>query len=224
MKKLLLGFLLALGLGAATAAVVVMTGVIDVGADTPHSSVTHQVLTLAREQSIARRAGNIQVPADFADPERVRRGAGNYAAMCVDCHLSPQAPDSEIRQGLNPQPPSLTEQPAAAARDAARDFWIVKHGIKATGMPAWAQGGMDDQAIWDLAAFVQQLPALSAAAYQQLVAASDDHAHGGLDGQDHGHADHAATAAATPPEKPVAKTTEAPSHDHGSHDHGTHKH
>lgn len=189
MRKLLLGSLVTVGLGAATAAVVVMAGVVDVGADTPHSSITHQLLAFAREQAIASRTGDVQVPADLADPERIRRGAGNYAAMCVNCHLSPGAPDSEIRQGLYPKPPNLAEQPAAA-RDAARDFWIIKHGIKASGMPAWSQGGMEDEAIWDLATFVQQMPALSASAYEQLVAASDGHSHGGLDGHDHGPGDH----------------------------------
>ncbi|EKD97312.1 MAG: cytochrome c family protein, partial [uncultured bacterium] len=81
MHKLFLGALAAVGLGAATAGGVVMAGIVDVGADTPHSSFTYQALTFARERAIASRTGDIQVPADLADPERVRRGAGNYAAM-----------------------------------------------------------------------------------------------------------------------------------------------
>ena len=139
MHKLFLGALAAVGLGAATAGGVVMAGIVDVGADTPHSSFTYQALTFARERAIASRTGDIQVPADLADPERVRRGAGNYAAMCVNCHLSPEAPDSEIRKGLYPTPPNLSEKPTSPpSRDAARDFWIIKHGIKASGMPAWS--------------------------------------------------------------------------------------
>jgi hypothetical protein len=79
----------------------------------PHSSFTYQALTFARERAIASRTGDIQVPTDLADPERVRRGAGNYAAMCVNCHLSPEAPDSEIRKGLYPTPPNLSEKPTS---------------------------------------------------------------------------------------------------------------
>lgn len=213
MCRFIWGALATIGLGAATAGIVVVAGVVDVGADTPHSSFTYQALTFARERAIASRTGEIQTPADLADPERVRRGAGNYAAMCVNCHLSPEAPDSEIGKGLYPTPPNLSEKPAApSSRDAARDFWIIKHGIKASGMPAWSKGGMEDEAIWDLTAFLQKIPLLSATAYEQLVAASDGHSHGGLEG-------HEEAPAAPVEEKPVAKGKNAHSHDHGAHKH-----
>lgn len=220
MYRFIWGALATIGLGAATAGIVVMAGVIDVGADTPHSSFTYQALAFIRERAIASRIGDIQVPADFADPERVRRGAGNYAAMCVNCHLSPEAPDSEIRKGLYPTPPNLAEKPASPSpRDAARDFWFIKHGIKASGMPAWSKGGMEDEAIWDLAAFLQKLPLQSASAYEQLVAASDGHSHDGREGHDHEAAPATPTA-----EKSAGKSKKTRSHDHGSHDHGAHKH
>lgn len=215
MYRFICGALAAIGLGAATAGVVVMAGVIDVGANTPHSSFTSQALAFTRERAIASRIGDIRVPADFADPERVRRGAGNYAAMCVNCHLSPEAPDSEIRKGLYPAPPNLAGKPASpSSRDAARDFWIIKHGLKASGMPAWSKGGMEDEAIWDLAAFLQKMPLQSASAYAQLVAASDGHHHGGREGHDH------EAAPPTPPsEKPAGKSKKAHRHDHGTHKH-----
>lgn len=220
MNKLLLGALATIGVGAATAGIVVVTGIVDISADTPHSAFTHQMLTFARERAIARRAAGIKPPADLGDSERVRRGAGNYAAMCVNCHLSPEAPDSEIRQGLYPAPPNLSDKPAGqSSRDAARDFWIIKHGIKASGMAAWSKGGMDDEAIWDVAAFLQQMPFLTATAYEQLVAASDGHFHGGMDGHDHGHGEHNDAPAAAVAEKTVAKGKKGHRHDHGAHKH-----
>lgn len=220
MNKMLLGALAAVGLGVVTAGIVVVAGVVDVGADTPHSPLTYQALAFARERSIASRAADIQVPADFADPERVRRGAGNYAAMCANCHLSPEAPDSEIRKGLYPTPPNLSEKPASpSSRDAARDFWIIKHGIKASGMPAWSKGGMEDEAIWDMASFLQKMPLQSASAYEQLVAESDGHSHGSLEGHDHGHGDHEAAPAAPVAEKPAGKGKKTHSHDQETHKH-----
>lgn len=225
MNKLFLGALATIGLGAATAGIIVVAGVVDIGADTPHSAFTYQALTFARERAIASRTDEIQIPANFADPERVRRGAGNYAAMCVNCHLSPEAPDSEIRKGLYPTPPKLAEkQASASSRDAARDFWIIKHGIKASGMPAWSKGGIEDEAIWDLAAFLQQIPLLSAAAYEQMVKDSDGHSHGGLNTQDHGHADHDAAQSVQVPQKSIGQTTKPQGHKHDKHDHGSHKH
>ena len=166
-----------------------MAGIVDVGADTPHSSFTYQALTFARERAIASRTGDIQVPADLADPERVRRGAGNYAAMCVNCHLSPEAPDSEIRKGLYPTPPNLSEKPTSPpSRDAARDFWIIKHGIKMSAMPAWGKTHTDEQ-MWNMTAFIRKMPGMTAAQYQALGGKppeeDEDHMHAGTE---EGHA------------------------------------
>ncbi len=220
MTKFLIGALATLGIVAATAGIVAASGIVNVAANEPHSSFVYQTLAFARERSIASRSSDIKVPEDFADPERVRRGAGNYAAMCVNCHLSPDMADSEIRKGLYPTPPNLsakTEVPFTS-RNAARDFWIIKNGIKASGMPAWSAGGMEDAAIWDLAAFLQKMPLMAKADYEQLVASSDGHSHGGLAEHDHAgvHDDHHAEPAQP---QPVAKSKKIHSHDHGSHKH-----
>lgn len=223
MNKLLLGALASLGLAAATGAIVIAAGLVDVGADTPHHPLVHRVLELARERSIARHAADLTPPENLADPERVRRGAGNYAAMCIACHLAPELPDSEIRQGLYPTPPnlSLRRDGPPAAMNALRQFWIVKHGIKASGMPAWSKGGMEDEAIWDLVAFLQQMPALSNAEYRQLVASSEGHSHGGMAG--HGDAG-TAQDASRPAAGAKAPTTAEHGHDHAAHDHSKHRH
>ncbi|RTL37308.1 MAG: cytochrome c [Rhodocyclaceae bacterium] len=176
--------------GLAAGAIALYAGAIDVAADKPHAQLTYRLLEFARERSIAVRARDIEPPVDLATPERVRRGSGNYDAMCVGCHLSPGAEDSEIRKGLYPTPPRLADKPAAALDPQfaqARRFWIIKHGIKASGMPAWSKGGMEDEAIWDLVAFIQQLPGLTTADYRALVASSEGHSHGGLDEHHEGH-------------------------------------
>lgn len=152
---------------------VVMSGAVNVAADQPHSDAVHQLIELARERAVEAGAADIQVPA-LDDPAAIRRGAGNYAAMCVDCHLRPDSGPTELSQGLYPPPPDLT----AAAPDPARAFWTIKHGIKASGMPAWGKN-MGDAHLWDMVAFLQRLPDMSAADYLAEVAASDGHSHGG---------------------------------------------
>lgn len=182
MKKILLGAFGTLVLGLVAVAVLLQAGVVDVSADTPHSPAVHRLVAWAREQSIMRRAADIVAPADLADASRIRRGAGNYDAMCVNCHLSPGVKDSEIRKGLYPTPPKLAESAngTPSAQSDARRFWIVKHGIKASGMPAWSKGGMNDEAIWDLTAFLKALPNLTPETYRSQVEASEGHSHGGL--------------------------------------------
>lgn len=179
MKRFLMGVLTTLIVGAGVGALFVYSGLFDISADTPHNPLVHRLIETTREQAIERRARDVTVPADMSDTERVRRGAGNYAAMCVECHLAPGKANSEIRMGLYPAPPDLS-QPAKMQTDvAARQFWIIKHGIKATGMPAWSKGGIEDEAIWDMVAFLQQMPALTAEQYAALVESSDGHSHGG---------------------------------------------
>lgn len=184
MKNFLLGAAFALGFSVATVAVLIQIGATDFAADDPHGPLVYSFIEWARERSIARRSADIVAPADLADVRRIRRGAGNYAAMCAECHLAPGVEDSEIRKGLYPTPANLAK-PAGGADSGstdARRFWIVKHGIKASGMPAWSKGGMEDEAIWDLTAFLKAMPDLSPAEYRSLVEASDGHSHGGVDG------------------------------------------
>jgi hypothetical protein len=222
MNKIIIGAIATLAFGAAAVATVVVSGVINIGADVPHSPLVHKAIAFGRERSIDRNVAGINVPDDIANSERIRRGAGNYDAMCVNCHLTPELPDTEIRKGLYPTPPNLAQKNGSSgvARSPARDFWIIKHGIKASGMPAWSRGGMDDESIWDMAAFLQRLPGLAKRDYELLVAASDGHSHGGLD--EHGHGDHA-----SPPAVMAAPTSANPSKELRSssvHDHSTHKH
>jgi len=169
-------------------AIVYYGGFIDVSADTPHEAIVFNFIQDARERAIKRSARGITPPADLSDPERAERGAGNYQAMCVNCHLSPGMPNSELRQGLYPTPPDMTKNPIErnpSSAESARRFWVIKHGIKASAMPAWSKGGMEDSAIWDLTAFLSRLPALSREQYQSMVAASHGHSHNGLVGMGH---------------------------------------
>ena len=154
------------------------SGAYPVGADQPHWPATARLMATLRDRAVAAAARGIVPPANLGDPERVRRGAGNYEAMCAGCHLKPGMADAEIRRGLYPQPPDLA---TAAAADPARQFWIIKHGLKMTGMPAWSLGGMEDADIWDLVALLQRLPRLTPQDYAALVASSQGHAHAGIE-------------------------------------------
>lgn len=163
-------------------ALVIGSGLYNVAADEPHWSFVHGIVDMTRERSIAVHASDIQVPA-LEDAAMARRGAGNYDAMCASCHLSPGMDESELSVGLYPAPPNLTKHTHV---DSAESFWIIKHGVKATGMAAWGQR-MDDKYIWDLVAFLRKLPSLSAEQYKAEVAASGGHSHGGGESAEHSH-------------------------------------
>lgn len=161
----------------------VYSGWYQIGADEPHTMPVLRVLEFLRERSIERAARDISVPALDA-PQLLIAGGPDYNEMCATCHLKPGRTQSDMSVGLYPAPPDLTKHdedhseggPEAAAR---RQFWIIKHGIKASGMPAWGPTH-DDQRIWAMVAFLQKLPGLSEFQYQILTARGDadsGHAH-----------------------------------------------
>lgn len=162
--------------------VFIYSGVMPPGADQPHSSLVYQLLETTRERGIAVRASKISVP-PLDDPALIRSGAGNYNAMCSGCHLMPGVNQSELSKGLYPAPPPLAE---VEDLDPAEAFWVIKHGIKASGMPAWGKS-MDDRFIWGMVAFLKRLPTLSEEQYKTEVACSGGHSHGGSVTVEHGH-------------------------------------
>jgi mono/diheme cytochrome c family protein len=163
----------------------IYSGIYEMGADTPHWLATHALVTTLRDRSIAVHSANLQVP-DLEDSDVILKGAGQYAAMCVGCHLAPGTEKSEIRQGLYPQPPNLAQ--VRIAPNVA--FWAIKHGIKMSAMPAWG-ASHDNPTIWSMVAFLQKLPDMTPAQYKDIVARAppDEDMDMEEGDQDHGDAD-----------------------------------
>lgn len=150
---------------AVVAAVLVHMGSFDVAADKPHSQPVFWLMDTVRERSVAIRAADIVVPGDLADAKRIASGAAQYDEMCSLCHLAPGMKRTEISRGLYPRAPELRRK---SDLTPAEQFWVVKHGLKMTGMPAWGVTH-NDELLWDVVAFLQKLPELTADQYQTLV-------------------------------------------------------
>ena len=159
----LVGGALLAAIGAAS--LVVYAGLYNIAADIPHTGPVFWLMETVRDRSIAGRAKDIAVPADLDDPNRIASGAGQYAEMCAGCHLAPGLKRTEISRGLYPRAPELRR---GSRSTPAEDFWVVKHGVKMTGMPAWGLTH-GDEIIWDVVAFLRKLPELTPEQYQDLV-------------------------------------------------------
>ena len=170
--KFLVVCLIAVVIAVVFAAIFVYSGAFDVAADVPHTELTARLIEAVRDRSIAVRIKDIQVPA-LDDPHLIAEGAEHYAAMCANCHLAPGVDKTDIRDGLYPTPPNLTKHIAASA---AEMFWVVKHGIKMSAMPAWGKTH-DDHSIWGIVAFLQKLPELTPEQYQELIKTGDTSHH-----------------------------------------------
>jgi mono/diheme cytochrome c family protein len=164
----------------------VYSGIYNVAATVPHTELTHRVLHTLMEQSVRRRAAGIEAPS-LEDPERLQAGLHHFDEMCVTCHGAPGVRPSEIGQGLNPEAPDLTK--VAQRWTPAELFWIIKHGVKMTGMPAWGSTHSDDE-LWGIVAVVKRLPTLSPEEYRTMVQTMKQQGHHGHGPEDHRHDDH----------------------------------
>jgi mono/diheme cytochrome c family protein len=178
MRVLLSSLLLALLILVIGAAGFVYSGLYDVGATTPHWPFTTWLLTTARIRSIGAHAAGIEPPAGYDSAAQLAIGIDHFAAHCAVCHGAPGVPRGAIAKGLYPQPPDLAV--AVKQYKPGELFWILKHGIKMTGMPSWANHSDDE--LWATVGFLEQLPGMSEQDYvKQLMAAL---VHGG-----HHHSD-----------------------------------
>jgi mono/diheme cytochrome c family protein len=136
-----------------------------------HTQPVYRLLETVRDPSIAAHSRDIVVPNDLDDANRISKGAGEYVEMCSGCHLAPGIKRTEISQGLYPRAPELRRKTDLTP---AEQFWIVKHGVKLTGMLAWGVTH-DDDLLWDVVAFVRKLPELAHEQYETMVKNAPKH-------------------------------------------------
>jgi mono/diheme cytochrome c family protein len=145
------------------------SGRYDVSAATPDSWPVAWLLRNTSAHSISKAAADIAIPPGLETPDAVKAGAQLYGQECVYCHGAPGEEATGLAKGLNPQPPALL----AAERQNLPNvtFWVIKNGIRMTGMPAWGKTYADDK-IWNVAAFLHQKRGLGAEEYKTLTAES----------------------------------------------------
>lgn len=150
-------------LAALAAGLVVYLGLYNVAATREHPALVYSVLHTVMRQSVGARAEGIRAP-DLAQADRIRRGFALFREHCVQCHGAPGVAPQPFAFGLRPVPPSLV----VPGKDwsAPHLYWVVKHGIRMTAMPAW-EYRLGEGEMWDLTAFVKHLPAMSPADYRR---------------------------------------------------------
>ena len=144
-------------LGILAAALFIYSGWYDVAASKPHLALTSHLLHTTMERSVAVRAADIQPP-DLSGQDLIKKGAEHYHRNCAVCHGAPGILPGKIGKGLMPQPPELAKK--AGEWTSAELYWIVKHGIKMTGMPAWGKTHKEED-LWAIVAFTERLPKMS---------------------------------------------------------------
>jgi len=174
--KFLLGVLFTVVVAIVGVFTVVMSGVINIGADQGHSPLVYDFLETARTRSIANASKDIIVP-DLEKVEMISSGGADYKDMCAGCHLSPGVESTDFSESLYPKPPNFTNVEVVERyktdAGAQQSFWAIKHGIMASGMPAWG-ASHDDDRMWAMVAFIRSLPELDENQYTMLTTRIND--------------------------------------------------
>ena len=133
------------------------TGRFNVAANAP-ADFTEKLAPWVLDKALERRAREVTDPI-AKDPGAVARGLSEYREDCLPCHGAPGVDAAEFQEGMNPTPPGIDADVVRNLSDA-KLFWVIKNGIRMTGMPAFGVNTKDDE-IRDIVAFVRHVPQLT---------------------------------------------------------------
>jgi mono/diheme cytochrome c family protein len=165
--KLALAWAAGLATVGVVALAVVCFGFFNTTASTPHPALIAWATHMTMKNAVRRNAGKMPSPPQFT-PANVQHGFGLYDAHCAMCHGGPGVPRAPWISGMTPAPPFLLD--TARQWTPNELYWIVRHGVRMTGMPAWDQT-LSTGDVWDVVAFLEALPGYTAADYARARSA-----------------------------------------------------
>ena len=165
--KVFVGFISAIVVIIGGISAFVFSGIYNVSAMVPHWSITFEIMEEARDQSISYHSKGIVVPS-LKDPKMEDAGFHYFQDTCRLCHGAPGIASSEFARGLYPSPPDLASSDLHQEMNDSKIFWIIKNGLKMTGMPSFSVTH-SDQEIWDMVAFIDRLSTLQPDQYNAIV-------------------------------------------------------
>ncbi|WP_198045887.1 c-type cytochrome [Novosphingobium aquimarinum] len=156
---------------ALIAAIIALTGIIAFPASVPDPKGFERIVHGSFKNMVAQHSDGIEAPADLDAQWRIMFGAGHFARVCASCHGAPGLGQNPIVMGMRPRPQYL---PAVVRKFSPSElFWIVKHGVKFTAMPAYPHQVRDDE-IWSIVAFLRQLDTMTPQTYLNLAYGAAD--------------------------------------------------
>ena len=172
MKKFFYGIVTVIVLIIIGGAVFVFSGLYNVAADAPHWKITFLLLNETRDRSISRHSRDINATLPV-DQTAMEVGFKHYHEMCRLCHGAPGFHRTEFAEGLYPSPPSLESLKIQEELGRAGVLWVVRHGLKMTGMPSFDKTHTDEQ-IRSIVAFVEKLPDIGQEKYREMLSSEEE--------------------------------------------------
>jgi len=160
-KGILIGILIAIIGFIAGGYAFVKEGCMPANADAPPPILERWMARTSLRASIKRDAPQTPNPVALTDAHLIA-GIKLYAQNCAVCHGAAGGEASNIAKGLYQHAPQLAKHGVEDDPDG-KIYWIVKHGIRLTGMPAFSPT-LGEEQIWQLALFLKHMDSLPPAA------------------------------------------------------------
>ena len=138
-------------------------GLADVPADVNPSAIENRLTSLTVHAAVRRNAPKTENPFPPTD-ENLIAGGILYVNGCAGCHGQPaKSPGEDVPEYS--RPPKFARD--ASPYSESEMFWVIKHGVRRTGMSAYGPF-YSEKEMWNLAAFVKHMQNLSPAVLQGI--------------------------------------------------------
>ena len=156
MLKFLIGFALAIVVVLTAAFCYVRFGFVDPRADLPIGWLESKIAMPALDAAVDRRAPEMHNPLPITDVN-LMAGMKIYQSNCAGCHGDIQHAHTAFGDAFYPRAPQFAED--APDMPENQNFYIIQHGVRLTGMPAW-KGALSEPETWQVTTFLSHMDKL----------------------------------------------------------------
>jgi len=130
----------------------------------------------AMERVVARAVRNLAIPSRAAQeanpwtatPELLSEARETFLDRCATCHGEDGSGQTAVGRNIYPKPPDL-RAPLTQKLSDGEIHYIIRNGIRLTGMPAWGEQRDDnDEDGWKLVHFIRHLSELTPAQLKEM--------------------------------------------------------
>jgi thiosulfate dehydrogenase len=155
-RNFILGILFAIVVLLAGGYFCLAKGYVNFAADQRPSLMEAKLAMAAVDAWTDRRAPEGKNPIQPTE-ENIAAGAKIYLDHCAGCHGVPSNPDSQFARSFNPPAPGFFKD--APDMPESQNFYIIQHGVRWTGMPAWSKT-LNETQTWQIVTFLSNLEKL----------------------------------------------------------------
>ena len=117
---------------------------------------------------VARSVRSVSVPAKYRNmrnqvacaSEDIDHARTHWADHCATCHANNGNGDTMLGKLMYPRPPDMRAESTQKQSDGEL-YYVIKNGVRLTGMPAFGEPGDNDTGSWQLVCFIRHLPGMT---------------------------------------------------------------